>query len=119
MNDKRNIFGGYSSIPWASDGGDKIDKDCFLFTLTNIYNTEPTKFPYVQGRSIYNKSNFGPYFGLGPDLYCAHNFGNMDFSNFPYSYQDTLGKGKSIFTGNSSNENKIFSIKEVEVFELI
>ena len=48
LNDKGNIFGGYSSIPWTSDGGDKTANDCFLFTLTNIYNTEPTKFKYIK-----------------------------------------------------------------------
>ena len=48
LNKKDNIFGGYSSIPWTSDGGDKIANDCFLFTLTNNYNTEPTIFQYVQ-----------------------------------------------------------------------
>ena len=47
LNDKDNIFGGYSSIPWTNNGGSKTANDCFLFTLSNIYNTEPTKFPYV------------------------------------------------------------------------
>ena len=46
LNNKGNIFGGYSSISWTSNGGNKTANDCFLFTLTNIYNTEPTKFPY-------------------------------------------------------------------------
>jgi len=41
LNDKDYIFGGYSSIPWTSNEGDKTANDCFLFTLTNIYNTEP------------------------------------------------------------------------------
>ena len=49
LNDKGNIFGGYSSIPWTKNGGDKTANDCFLFTLTNIFNTEPTKFPYSSG----------------------------------------------------------------------
>ena len=52
LNDKGNIFGGYSSIPWENIGRDKIAKDCFLFTLTNIYNLEPTKFPYEKVRSV-------------------------------------------------------------------
>ena len=43
-NDKGNIFGGYSSISWASEGSYVSDKNSFLFTLTNIYKTKPTRF---------------------------------------------------------------------------
>jgi len=63
LNDKDNIFGGYSSIPWTNNGGDKTSNDCFLFTLSNIYNTEPTKFPYDKGRSAFHGSYEGAYFG--------------------------------------------------------
>ena len=118
LNDKGNIFGGYSSIPWERNSGDKIANDCFLFTLTNIYNTEPIKFPYIKGRSICNNSNYGPIFGDGSDIYCYNNFCDkfFCFSGFPVSYQDVLGKGKSIFTGDVNNQ--YFILKEIEVFEL-
>ena len=43
-NEKGNIFGGYSSISWTSDGNFHSAPDSFLFTLTNNYNIEPTKF---------------------------------------------------------------------------
>jgi len=87
LNDKDNIFGGYSSIPWTNNGGDKTANDCFLFTLNNIYNTEPTKFPYVKGRSVYHGSNYGPTFGAGSDLYLYNNFTeiNSNGSSFPSS----------------------------------
>ena len=118
LNDKDNIFGGYSSIPWTNNGGDKTANDCFLFTITNIYNTEPTKFPYEKGRSVYHGSDYGPIFGEGPDLYFQNNFtGNNNCgSYFPYSYSDILGKGKSIFVGE--NNNDYFTLKELEVFEI-
>ena len=63
LNDKGNIFGGYSSILWTKDEGDKIAQDCFLFTLTNIYNIEPTKFPYVKERSVRHCKHYCPIFG--------------------------------------------------------
>ena len=44
-NEKGHIFGGYSSISWTSDCNYHSAPDSFLFTLTNIHNTEPTKFP--------------------------------------------------------------------------
>ena len=118
LNDKGNIFGGYSSIPWTNNGGDKTANDCFLFTLTNIYNTEPTKFPYEKKRSVMQNSNYGPIFGGGCDLgfqfNCNEN--NNCWSGFPYSYKDILGKGKSIFTGDNNNE--YFNLKELEIFEV-
>ena len=43
-NDKNNIFGGYASISWLNNGCYKDAPDCFLFTLTNIYNTEAKNF---------------------------------------------------------------------------
>ena len=120
LNNKGNIFGGYSSIPWANSGGDKTANDCFLFTLTNIYNTEPTKFPYEKSRSVYHDSSKGPYFGGGGDLCFYNDFSasNGCGSNFPYSYKDVLGKGKSIFTGNNDNNYNCYTLKELEVFEL-
>ena len=124
LNDKNNIFGGYSSIPWANNGGDKTSNDCFLFTLTNIYNTEPTKFKYIKERSVYHDANYGPIFGGGSDLYFGNNSGNFTLQNsngsyFPCSYEDTLGKGKSVFTGDFNNNNQYIKIKEIEVFRLI
>ena len=118
LNDKNNIFGGYSSIPWASNGGDKTAKDCFIFTLSNIYNTEPTKFIYVKNRSVCHHSNYGPLFGAGSDIGFQNDFtqNNNCWTYFPNTYQDTLNKGKSIFTGDNNNE--YFKLKEMEVFEL-
>ena len=124
LNDKDNIFGGYSSIPWSKEGGNKTANDCFLFTLTNIYKTEPTKFPYMKGRSVYLDYQYGPLFGNGSDLNFGNNksdftLENSNYSNFPNSYSDILGKGKSIFTGDFNNENIYFKLQEIEVFQLI
>ena len=124
LNDKNYIFGGYSSIPWESNGGSKIAEDCFLFTLSNIYNTEPTKFPYLQKASVRHVWKYGPVFGEGCDLYLGGNDGDFTLENsnaisFPYSYQDVLGKGESIFTGEYNNNYiKYFKLKEIEVFKL-
>ena len=45
QNEKDNIFGGYASISSESSGGNKSANGSFLFTLINIYNTAPTKYP--------------------------------------------------------------------------
>jgi hypothetical protein len=119
LNEKDNIFGGYSSIPWQNNGGYKTANDCFIFTLTNIYNTEPTKFPYAQRNSVVHNEGNGPYFGYNHDLGFYNRFGdNSNRSGFPSSYQDVLGKGKSIFTGDFNSNNEYFKLKEIEIFKL-
>ena len=42
----------------------------------------------------------------------------MSYSYFPCRYEDTLNKGKSIFTGNLDNNKCEFTVKEIEVFKL-
>ena len=116
-NDQGNIFGGYASIPWENKGGYQNAPNSFIFTLTNIYNSEPTKFPSVNtGKEICDSPNYGPTFGNGKDIGIFVN--GTHYSGFPKSFQDTLGKGKSIFTGNLNNSIKDLKLKELEVFQL-
>ena len=114
-NEKGYIFGGYASIDWQGSGGYKSAPDSFIFTLTNMYNIAPTKFPNSDSNySLYGYN--GPCFGGGHDI--SINFRNSNFyTNFPYSYKDVLGKGYSIFKVNNDNYN--FNLKEIEVFKLI
>ena len=119
-NDKGNIFGGYSSISWTSDNNNHSANDSFLFTLTNIYGTSPTKYPNTQKRdcAVYHYSKNGPIFGSGFDLCISDNYlnNNNSYSSLAGAYPDVLGKGNSIFSGHV-NTNKI-KIKELEVFKL-
>ena len=115
-NEKGYIFGGYSSIDWQGGNGNyRSAPDSFIFTLTNMYNISPTKFPNSeQNYSICDKSSWGPNFGHGHDI-CI--YFDRYYTNFPYSYKDVLGKGYSIFKGD--NDNNKFNLKEIEVFKLI
>ena len=65
-NEKGNIFGGYASISWTSANGIYYSApELFLFTLNNIYNTEPTKFPSKNDqREVKHNSGYGPAFGM-------------------------------------------------------
>ena len=121
-NDKGNIFGGFASIPWTNNTGSFFSvPDSFIFTLTNIYNIKPIKFKNKNdGREVCHNKDYGPLFGNDCDIYISKDFINgVTKSSFPSSYIDSLGKGCSIFTGNSDNSNKNFKIKEIEVFEVI
>ena len=119
-NDKDNIFGGYTSYPWGQDEKYYSSPDSFLFTLTNIYNINPTIFPSKNDKyDVYHNCNHGPVFGGGNDLFIYNNFLNSGgLTYFPYTYEDVLGKGKSILTGKDNNNDIHFKIKEIEVFKV-
>ena len=117
-NEKGNIFGGYASISWGSDNKHHSAPESFIFTLENIHQTNPTKFPSKnQNEDVSHYSDCGPeFFG---DIYIKKDFNNVDTtSSFPSSYEDILGKGKSVFTGEFDNNKDSFKVKEIEVFKL-
>ena len=120
-NDKGNIFGGYTSVSWTSRQNYYTDYNSFLFTLTNIYGIAPTKFPIFQNqdKAVYHGGQYGPIFGGGHDLYIRNDYPNKKaYSNIGHTYQDVLGKGRSIFTGDKSNNDSDFILKELEIFKL-
>ena len=117
-NDKGNIFGGYSSISRYT-GSYKSAPGSFIFTLSNIYNTAPTKFQNQNNSKSLYGNGLGVTFGSGHDIYVSEDFTNKNnsYCGFPYTYEDTLGKGKSIFTGDINSQE--LKIKEVEVFKVL
>ena len=122
-NEKGNIFGGFSSISWTSQNSWKQAPNSFLFSLTNIYGTNPTKFQLKNNNdsyAIYDYPSYGAFFGQSPyDLYIKNDFFNNGIhSGFPCSYEDSIGKGKSIFTGDTNNNTSEFKVKEIKVFKL-
>ena len=122
-SEKGNIFGGYTSISWSSpnSGQYKSANDSFVFTLTNIHGTAPTKYPNTNSSySVFHYSNYGPTFGGGFDIYISNDYlnNNSSYSYIGHSYEDVLKKGCSIFTGDKNNNNHNFKLKELEVFKL-
>ena len=118
-NEKGNIFGGYSSISWESSGGNKSANGSFLFTLTNMYDTAPTKYPNTQNYdwAVYHDKGYGPIFGGNNDLRINNYFDdNQSYCKLGYSYPDTLGKGNSVFSGDVNTN--YFKLKEFEVFKM-
>ena len=119
-NVKDSIFGGFTSLAWANSGGYRPDTNAFIFTLRNIHGSEPEKFLVKdEKQGVYHDKNYGPTFGEGCDIYINSDFLNSDSnSDFPCRYKDTLGKGKSIFTGDFNNSTSAFRLKEIEVFQM-
>ena len=120
-NEKGNIFGGYASISWTTDNNFHAANGSFLFTLTNIHGTAPTKFPNTQSYNyaVYHGNDRGPAFGGNHNLYISDNYlnNNSSYCSFGYSYPDVLGKGNSTFSGDVNTKN--FKLKELEVFKLL
>jgi len=118
-NERGNIFGGYASISWQNSGNLKSAPDSFLFTLTNIYDIEPTKFSSKNDeKEVYHNSCWGSRFGNGRDIGINGDMFKTDwYTYFPDTYIDCIGKGKSIFTGDFNGSTDHFKIKEIEVFK--
>jgi len=115
-NENGYIFGGYASLDWTSCNNYKSAPDSFIFTLTNMYNISPTKFPNSDTRySIYDCSAYGPTFG-NHAIYIGFK-NNSNHTYLPNSYTDVLGKGYSIFKGDNNDFH--FYLNEIEVFKLI
>ena len=117
-NEKGYIFGGYSPISWKSDGGWNKSDESFIFTLTNIHGTKPTKFPHINGTNdaIYHAVNYGPTFN---DFYIYSDYSIKNCSiYFSSNFKDVLNKGKSIFSGDLNNDINETKIKEIEVFHV-
>ena len=89
-NEKGNVFGGYTSISWSNNGGYKSAPESFIFTLTNIHNTEPTQFlSRNSNNELYFANSSGPWFGGGRDIGISGDFSQNDYyTNFPYTYSD-------------------------------
>ena len=122
-NEKGNIYGGYSPISWNSNGDFQSVPEAFIFTLTNIYNIKPTKFNRTNDKyGICFGSDLGAWFGGSSNIGFKYDYSkeNNCYSNFGISegYQDSLGKGKSIFTGNLDNNKTNYKINEIEGFKL-
>ena len=120
-NECGNIFGGYASISWKKEGDTQSAKDSFIFTLTNNFGIEPTKFKDKNtNKNVRHSSDYGPSFGEhNSDISVYSNFLEKNSSsNFPEQYNDTTGRGKSLFTGNNNTSEGSFKIKEIEVFKV-
>ena len=125
-NSSGHIFGGFASIPWTTPSSctGKQAPGSFIFTLTNMYGIQPTKFNLKNendssGAVHHDKSyisGFGNCGGKDIDIYSNCNTNTSSYSNFPYAYNDATGKGNSIFSSNTSDYH--FKVQEVEVFRV-
>ena len=107
-------FGGFTPIPWNSDGGYKDDPSLktFIFSLDKkkIYSL------YYEGTdSVLHNENYGPCFGLGPDISII---GNPIEENALYTNQCSYNyKGEDSPLSEYNGRNYLKAI-EYEVFQI-
>lgn len=123
-NTSGHVFGGVATISWSSTASGCNHKQApgsFLFTLTNMYGTQPTKFPLKDendGCAICHDRDYLPCFGSGHDIIIPSKCNeNNSSSCLPGVYNDLTGKGNSIFSSSTSTSS--FKIQEIEVFKVI
>lgn len=124
-NKSGHVFGGFATTSWrhSASYANKQAPGSFLFTLTNIYGIEPTKFPLMDEEDrcaiCHYNNTYGALFGesgfdLGISTDCDRNISS--WSSFPYNYYDSTGKGGNIFSSNTKLIN--FGVQEIEVFRV-
>lgn len=128
------IFGGYTEINWDNTSWNKIfgiqnnsrregRGNEFVFTLKNPYNIPPCKFNMKRewlGHSICCEVKRGPIFGCNDiriEDNCNVNYNTFqcfDFKPGEFSFNDTTGKQRLLFTGNYT-----YLVHEIEVFNIL
>ncbi|EFA75352.1 hypothetical protein PPL_11429 [Heterostelium album PN500] len=113
-----NVFGGYNSQSWNSNGAYCGDNKCFIYTMVNKNNIVPTKYAPIGNNTniVYGNNGYGPTFGSGHDLYISNqcNVNQQSYQNFPHCYADTTGKAKATFATTYN-----FTVSEIEVFTVL
>jgi hypothetical protein len=114
------IFGGYTPLAWISRGRHVPDRSLksFLFTIKNPHGLPAQIFKQQrEENAIGDNRTYGPTFGGNADLYvcdeCHRSAGSYSYLGGTYA-NDTGIDGKQVFTGSCH-----FTVKEIEVFEVI
>jgi len=107
-NTKGFIFGGFTSIPWSSSEGFKVDRTAFLFCFTNSSNTPLKLKVKSQEYAVYHKPTWMPTFGAGYDLHVSRSSNrNRESGMDLHSYELPNGKsgveGGKFIVGDSDN----------------
>ena len=112
------LFGGYTSISWNFHQGAKtgaLDRNAFLFTLTNPHGIPATKYNIkANGEHAVVPNAMGPTFGqYDICIYPNSNLNSQSFIEFPSNFIDSTGKGYLTFTGSTN-----FTTRDIEIYRL-
>ena len=106
-------FGGFTSQPWCLQGGNILDKKCFLFSLDRkkIYSSKNNKYYYL---ACYESN--GPSFEInGLYLIKINNYSintdenNEDYKSIFYNEKNSLSEDGN-YKGTQAQEYEVFEI---------
>jgi hypothetical protein len=113
-----SIFGGYTPLAWTSAFEDISDSSwqSFLFTIKNPHNIAPQTFRQIRQNQIYMSEFQGPNFGYADlEIEDACQANGSNHSSLGHCYANDTGiEGDLVLTGE-----RAFTVKEIEVFEVI
>ncbi len=110
-----NVFGGFTDVPWQSEGGFKKSSSSFLFSVD-----KKMKFGLRDSnKAVYHGKDYGPTFGGGHDLAlydkCGQNLASWSSLNFSYVVpEEHQGKAPKLLAGSTD-----FYVNEYEVYRVI
>ena len=103
-------YGGFASVSWDSNSGEKRDENAFIFSVNNKKMFKSTNYD----SSIYCSSGYGPFFG-----------GNYDtsFAELWFCSKNSCGFNNNKIYKDLNKECtqglKDFNLDELEVFKVI
>ena len=101
-NTSGHAFGGFASVSWTSSNSYKHAPGSFIFTLTNMHRTQPTKFSLEDeddDQAIYDGSNYGPVLGNGNDIQIVTITTQLQDHMLDFQFHMAI-KGDGIFSSN-------------------
>ena len=131
-----NIFGGYASKSWKSDGQYIMDKNAFLFLIKCNDEFTQSKCPLLlelkeedECEAIRGIGRFGPIFGTGYDIKicedCNRNLddkshaANSNFSNQQSYVHHDIPEVNLCGSNIMSFERNLFQVIDYQVFQII
>ncbi|XP_062622114.1 interferon-induced protein 44-like [Saccostrea cucullata] len=110
-NTDNNVYGGYASESWKSEGGWYTDENSFLFKLYTSSKWQPTIFPLKGGQTsnLYFNSGYGPKF---EDLKSFENKVDSTLGSFSLT-PDNMFQSRYY---DSKNEDGHNNVTDMEVY---
>ncbi|CAC5374796.1 unnamed protein product [Mytilus coruscus] len=117
-NTNNSVYGGYTSLSWASIGDFRGDGNAFLFRLHQNGKFKPVKLSASNTTySIYDEASYGPTFGGGHDLPSFTN--TITLTGDYFQLNGTLSFGHS-YNSNGETLDSITNghknTKDIEVY---
>lgn len=117
-NTNNSVYGGYTSVSWASTENWQTDGQAFLIRLYQNGNWKPVQLPVSNpSHTIYDASSQGPSFGSGHDLLA---FTSTATWNGTYFQSDGYVIPGNAYSANGETSDSITGgskqLKEIEVY---